>query len=204
MVIRQLLRTVFRRPQGSEADTLVEPLVLAVLLLIVVAGSVSLLNIANRSFGTSRDTSDVDNAIDLNLDEALALSERFTCCSGTCKIGPPNANEVGSSRSCATADPNDDNYFFPQQDDRNTDLIEPRAVDAICSSENNTAFLQPLKNAIDALPNPRFGNRNALAAIRTSEIQPDHVLQLTFTAPGTGGRVLHVTTIVPPMAAWCP
>lgn len=204
MVVRQLLRTVFRRPEGSEADTLVEPLVLVLLLLIVVAGSVSLLTIANRSFSTARDTSDIDNAIDSNLDEAQAISERFTCCSGVCLIGPPPAGKVGPNRSCATAEPSDDNYFFPQQDDPSTGLIEPRAVDDICRSENNETFLRPLQQAIDALPNPRFGNGNAVAALRTTRILPDHVLQLTYNAPGANGRVLHVANIVPPMAAWCP
>ena len=188
---------------GEEGFSILESVVTAILLAIVVSGSAILLSSVNRSSGRSDTLVALDSAIDSNLAQIKDLSVRLTCCSGACTLTPPT-NFGTSTSACATDDPRDDRYYFPQRDDTSTTANfagtttarEPDAVGQLCLPANNTAFMTPLKDAVDALSVPA-------GATRTTTIQPNHILEVSFTDT-MDSRVVRVANVRPSMANWCP
>ncbi len=182
---------------------LIEAVITGVLLALVVSGSAVLLTNVNRSTNRSDTLVATDTAIDADLATIKGISLRLTCCSGTCTVTPPTTFGTTTS-ACATNDPRDDRYYFPQRDDTTTTANfantttpkEPDAVDQLCSVANNTVFMTPLQNAVDALPVPT-------GTTRATQINANHILQVTYTDT-TDNRVVRVASILPPMANWCP
>jgi len=102
----------------------------------------------------------------------------------------------GGSHSCAVNDPESSSYFFPLMDDPGTVQVEPDVVGTICSPANNTAFLTPLKTAIDAVVVPT-------GIQRTTQIEPNHLRRVTYVTTADSRKV-RVFLLSPPMASWCP
>ncbi len=186
-----------------------------VMLLVTAAGAATLLARSNQALLTSREIGDLDAVIDTNLDLVQQMSDRYTCCLGTC-VAPAftgttvddvrvaasalNKGQVGANRACAIVDPLNVRYFFPQRNEAGTGLNEPRAVDALCedSAAANTDFLTPLKQRVDSLPVPA-------GLQRSTSIRPGRILRVSYTS-GTGAtqaRVIRVANILPPMARFC-
>jgi hypothetical protein len=171
----------------------------------VVSGSAALLTSVNRSSTRSDSLVATNTAIDADLAAIQGLSVRLTCCSGVCSVTPPTSFGTATS-SCATNDPRDDRYYFPQRDDTTTTANfantttpkEPDAVDQLCSTANNTNFMTPLQTAVDALTVPAGSNFT-----RATQINPNHILQVTYT-DSIDNQVVRVANILPPMANWCP
>lgn len=192
-----------RRAGESAGFGITEPLVLLVLLMLAMSGTgLMMASIASSATRSAR-TQALEENINSDLASIRQLSERFTCCSGTCTTTPPTSFGTATS-SCATNDPRDDRYFFPQRDDPGTTTNlpgtttprEPDAVDQLCDASNNTAFLTPLKTAIDALPVPA-------GATRTTTIQPARLVRITYTDTALA-RTVRVAQLMPPMGLWCP
>jgi len=188
---------------GGEGFSIIESVITAILLAIVVSGSAILLSSVNRSSGRSDTLVALDSAIDSNLAEIKDLSVRFTCCSGVCTVTPPT-NFGTSTSACATNDPRDDRYYFPQRDDTattgnfagTTTAREPDAVGQLCA--NNVAFMTPLQTAVDAVAVPA-------GTTRTTTIRDNRILEVSYTdRTETPNRVVRVANILPPMANWCP
>jgi hypothetical protein len=195
--------------------SLVEALVFTGLLLVAVAGAASLLLRSNQSLLIAREVGDLDALIDTNLDLVQQVSDRYTCCLGSC-VAPTisgttvtnasvadtalSAGQVGSSRACATTDPGNVRYFFPQRNEAGTALNEPEAVDALCADSElaNTAFMTPLQQRVDRLPVPP-------GLQRSTDIRPARILRVAYTsgAGATTARVIRVASILPPMARFC-
>ncbi|MCP9837882.1 hypothetical protein KBY84_10290 [Cyanobium sp. N.Huapi 1H5] len=181
--------------------TIVEPLVLVILLSIVVSGTAVVLTSVNRSQAEARRVVTMDQEIDSNLAEIKQLSGRLTCCSSVCTVTPPTT--FGPTANCATNNPLDSRYFYPQRDDPATTATiagtspatsdERAAVDQLCASG---AFLTPLETAVDALPMPA-------GVTRTTDLQANRTIRITFTDT-VNSRVTRVANITPPMARWCP
>jgi len=200
--LRSRLHPLVHR-QGDQGFALIEAVITGILLALVVSGSAALLTSVNRSTNRSDTLVATNTAIDADLAAINGISVRLTCCSGTCTVTPPT-NFGTSTSSCATNDPRDDRYYFPQRDDTTTTANfantttpkEPDAVDQLCAVANNTVFMTPLQNAVDALPVPT-------GTTRATQINANHILQVTYTDT-TDNRVVRVANILPPMANWCP
>jgi type II secretory pathway pseudopilin PulG len=181
--------------------TIIEPLVLAILLSIVVSGTAVVLTSINRSSVESRRVVTMNQQIDSNLAEIKQLSGRLTCCSSVCTVTPPTT--FGTTANCATNNPLDPRYFFPQRDDPATTATiagtspatadERRAVDQLCASG---AFMTPLLTAVN-------GTAVIAGVTRTSSIQTNNTIRVIFN-DDVNGRVTRVANITPPMARWCP
>ena len=181
--------------------TIVEPLVLVILLSIVVSGTAVVLTSVNRSSAEARRVVTMDQEIDSNLAQIKQLSGQLTCCSSVCTVTPPTT--FGTTANCATNNPLDSRYFYPQRDDPATTAHiagnspatpdERAAVDQLCASG---AFLTPLVTAVDALPSPA-------GVTRTAAAQANRTLRITYTDT-VNARITRVTNITPPMARWCP
>lgn len=188
---------------ASGGFTIIESLITVILLAAVVSGSAIMLTSINRSSTRSDSLVELDSAIDSNLAQINDISVRFTCCSGVCTVTPPN-NFGTAASACATADPRDDRYYFPQRDDTSTTgnfantttAREPDAVDQLCLPNNNTVFMTPLKTAVDALAVPA-------GATRTTTIRANHILEVSYRNTSED-RVVRFANILPPMANWCP
>lgn len=173
---------------------MVEPLVLGILLSVVAIGTAITMMAVNRVSGSANQVDDTASAIEADLTSIRQLSRRYTCCSGTCTTSIPTA--YGGTNSCAVNDPESSSYFFPLMDNPGTVQVEPDVVDAICSPANNTAFLTPLKTAIDAVAVPT-------GVQRTTQIEPNRLLKVTYVTTADSRKV-RVFLLSPPMASWCP
>lgn len=193
------------------AFTLVEPLVLTLMLMIAMAATAVIFNGINRQTASTQQQVLMQNSIDGDVRQIKTLARNFTCCSGVCSTAPPTSFGVvaGVVRPCATSDPRDDRYYFPQVEiipvapatkanfPYTTTFREFVAVEQLCASTNNTNFMTPLKTAVDALAQPT-------GASRASVIQPDKILRVTYTDTANSPRVARVETISPMMAKFCP
>ena len=184
---------------------IVEPLVLTVMLVLVGGSTALVFNSINRRTISTQQQVEMQASIDDNLRQIKTLARRYTCCSGVCTTTIPTSFGVvsGTTQPCATDNPLDDRYFFPQVDLASTTANFPNtttsseqvAVQQLCS--NNTAFLTPFQTAVDALDQP-------INATRTTTIQPDRILRVTFTDNNSNNRVTRVENIIPHMAYFCP
>lgn len=194
-------------PAGSKGFTIIEPLVASVLIVLVMTATVSLLGVINRRTIFTRQQISMQESIDANLRQIRTLARQYTCCSGQCTTTPPTSFGVvgGVVQPCATNDWRDDRYYFPQVDlasttssfPNTTTPSEPLAVEQLCQNTTtaNTHFMTPLKTAVDALEQP-------IHALRTSEIQSNKTLRLTYT-DSINSREARVTFIRPMMANFC-
>lgn len=200
-----------KKPQPASRLTvagfsLTEPLVLVLMLTVAMLAAAVIFSSAMRSFTTSLNVTRMETAIDQNMAQINQLSREFTCCSGTCTTTVPTT--FGATQACATDNPRDDRYYFPQLDLSTTNTnfantttsVEPAAVDQICSAANNTNFMTPFKTAVDATAQPS-------PAIRSTTIKTDslHTLQVTFSESANNTtRVIRTVIVVPVMANYCP
>ena len=184
-----------RRNRPSEGFSLVEPLILGVVLAIITSGTAVMLMAANR-MSTRSDSIDASAiAVEADLTAIQRISRRFTCCSGSCSVSIPT--NYGSTKPCAVNSPDDDRYFYPQLDDTSTaNVDEVSAVDTLCLDASNTAFMQPLKTAVDAIAAPANSSR-------TTTIQSNHILKVSYVDT-VNGNTTRVAMIVPTMAYFCP
>lgn len=181
--------------------TIVEPLVLVILLSIVVSGTAVVLTSVNRSSAEARRVVTMDEDIDSQLAEIRQLSGRLTCCSSVCTVTPPTT--FGTTSNCATNNPLDSRYFYPQRDDPATTATivgtspatsdERAAVDQLCASGD---FLNPLVTAVNGLAQPA-------GVTRTATAQANRTIRIVYTDT-VNSRVTRVANITPPMARWCP
>lgn len=184
---------------------IVEPLVLTVMLAIVIGSTALVFNSINRRTISTQQQVVMQASIDDNLRQIKTLARRYTCCSGVCTTTIPTTFGVvsGTTQPCATNNPLDDRYYFPQVDltsttanfPNTTTSSEPIAVEQLCA--NNTAFLTPFQTAVNALPQP-------VNATRATTIQPERILRVTFTDINSNNRVVRVENIIPHMAYFCP
>ena len=187
--------------------SLTEPLVLVLMLTVAMLAAAVIFSSAMRSFTTSLKVTRMETAIDQNMAQINQLSREFTCCSGTCTTTRPTSTTSGPTLPCATSDPRDDRYYFPQLDlstttnfANTTTSVEPAAVDQICSEPNNTNFMTPFKTAVDATAQPSPAIRSTL--IKSA---PLHTLEVTFSESANNTtRVIRTVIVVPEMANYCP
>lgn len=186
--------------------SLTEPLVLVLMLTVAMLAAAVIFSSAMRSFTTSLNVTRMETAIDQNMAQINQLSREFTCCSGTCTTTKPTT--FGATQACATDNPRDDRYYFPQLDvsttttnfANTTTSVEPAAVDQICSLANNTNFMTPFQTAVDATAQPS-------PATRSTRIKSDslHALEVTFSESANNTtRVIRSVIVVPVMANYCP
>jgi type II secretory pathway pseudopilin PulG len=202
-ILRKRLQSGLRFERGIG---LVEPLVLTVMLLIVIGSTASIFNGINRRTISTRQQVEMQASIDNNLRQIKTLARDFTCCSGVCTTTiPTNVGVIaGITQPCATNNSLDDRYYFPQVDlastttnfPNTTTASEPLAVGQLCAPGNNTAFMTPFRNAVEALGQPTN-------ATRATAIQADHILRITFTDNNNNNRVVLVQNIIPQMAYFC-
>ena len=194
-----------RSVSAEQGIGIVEPLVLTVMLAIVIGSTALVFNSINRRTISTQQQVVMQASIDDNLRQIKTLARRYTCCSGVCTTTIPTTFDVvsGTTQPCATNNPLDDRYYFPQVDltsttanfPNTTTSSEPIAVEQLCA--NNMAFLTPFQTAVNALPQP-------VNATRATTIQPERILRVTFTDNNSNNRVVRVENIIPHMAYFCP
>ncbi|MEA5475759.1 type II secretion system protein [Synechococcus sp. CCY9201] len=208
---------IIERPQGF---TILEVIVLIVILALTSSVTAIALTSANRMTRSARLEVKMNEDIQSFISEVRQIGDMYTCCSGTCSVTPPAASATvdggNATSSCATNNPRDDRYFFPYQDNPATTgalmsmtcqvggatvpcAREPDAITEVCKSANNTAFMTPLKTAVDAIQAP--ANTSVATTIPTPP--PPHVLRITITDT-VNNRTARVYNLVPPMSRWCP
>jgi len=188
---------------------LLEPLVLTAMLLIAVSAMASVFNSISRMMVSTRQKVIMQAEIDSNLKEIKSLARQFTCCSGTCTTSPPEntgfktVDNVRVLLPCATNNPMDDRYYFPQVDlestvnpiaDTNTSS-EPLAVEELCKEGKRGAFMGPLQTEVNKIAQLTYGSRE-------TDIKPHHVLQVTFK--DSHANIIRMEKIIPKMAYFCP
>lgn len=182
---------------------LVEPLVLTLLLMIVMGATANIFNGINRRTLSTRQQVVMQAAIDDNVRQIKTLARQFTCCSGSCTTAIPTTFGIvaGVTQPCATNDPRDDRYYYPQVDlASTTSFNEQAAVDTLCQTDatNNRAFMTPFQNDVNRLVQPT----NATRTTFIDDANP-HVLRVTFTDNNNSARVVRVENIIPRMAYFC-
>ena len=190
-----------RQPLADRGMGLLEPLLLSLMLLMAVSAMANVFNSISRSMVTTQKQVIRQASIDDNLRQIKALARRFTCCAGTCSTTAPV--NVGVGQPCATTNPMDDRYYFPQLDLASTTTpfpntstsSEPLAVGQLCTTANNTVFMAPLKTAVDSLPAPTD-------TTRSTSIQDSKILRVTYM--NVNGNTIREETIIPKMADFCP
>jgi Tfp pilus assembly protein PilV len=190
-------------PESHRGIGLVEPMVLTLLLMIVMGATANIFNSINRRTLSTQQQVVMQAAIDDNVRQIKILARQFTCCSGTCTTAIPTTYGVIATvtQPCATNNPMDDRYYYPQVDLASTGALnEQSAVDTLCQTDatNNTAFMAPLKAGVDALAQPT----NATRATLIDNSNP-HVLRVTFTDNNNSNKVMRVENIIPRMAYFC-
>ncbi len=197
-------RRLRHHPDSNRGIGLVEPLVLTLLLMIVIGATANIFNSINRRTLSTQQQVVMQATIDDNVRQIKTVARQFTCCSGSCTTAIPTTFGIvaGVTQPCATNNPMDDRYYYPQVDLAGG-VNEQAAVDTLCQTDatNNTLFMTPLKNFIDNINNiaqPTY-------ATRTTAIVADtpHVLRVTFTDNNNSGRVVRVENIIPRMAYFC-
>jgi prepilin-type N-terminal cleavage/methylation domain-containing protein len=196
------------RAQSSTATdsgfTILESLIAVVIIGLAAAASTSMLMVGLRALRETAQSNSVQAAIEANKDQIDQLARSFTCCSGICTTAPPGSGTFGgANQPCLTDNPNDDRYYFPRLDNPSTTTnitgtttpSEPIAVDQLCLAANNTAFMTPLKNAIDGLAQPTPATRVA------AFILDYKMLRVNFTDPS--GVVVRSLYVKPRMANFC-
>jgi len=193
-----------QRPESSASGfTILESMITLAIICIAFAASTSVFSIAIKGLRDSKNINEIQAEIEANVVLINDLSRKFTCCSGVCTTTPPT--NIGTTSACATDDPNDKRYYFPQLDDPsttanisplNTTPSEPIEVDQICATANNIAFMTPLKAAIDALRQPSPATRVS------AEIKSYKLLKVAFTEP-ISGITVRTVYVKPRMANFC-
>lgn len=193
--------------------TIVEPLIVSVVVVLAMAGSAALIVIANRRFVVSQQRIEMNRQIDSNLQAIKDLARKYTCCAGTCSTSPPLAanTQTGTggaiTKSCVTTDWRSRLYYSPARDDPNTTAnfagtnpltpSELNAVDQICQTANNTAFMTPFQTAVNATAIPTGANWS-----RATTIQTEKTLRITYTDT-INNVALRTEYVQPIMASYC-
>jgi hypothetical protein len=161
------------------------------------------LGVINKGLRLTQQQVVMQASIDDNIRQIKTLARQYTCCSGSCTTMIPTTFGVvgGETKPCATNNPLDNRYYYPQVDLASTaNLNEQAAVDTLCQTDstNNTNFMTPFKRSIDLLSQPTNATRET--AIDSSI---PHVLKVTFTDNINSNRVVRVENIIPRMAFFC-
>lgn len=195
--------------------SVLEPLVVSVIVVLVMAASAAQLVIANRRFTATQQRVTMQREIDTNIQQIKVLARRYTCCSGVCTTTVPTtlsttAAPAAPNRSCITNDWRRSTYYYPAIDDPSTPASgnilgtnpgtpsEPIAVDQICENARNNDFLDPLRNSMNTnAPAPAGVNWT-----RTIELQAEKVLRVTYrdTINSVDMRRVYLR---PAMAGYC-
>lgn len=198
---------------GAAGFSVLEPLVVSVIVVLVMAASATQLVIANRRFTATQQRVTMQREIDDNIRQIKVLARRYTCCSGTCTTTIPTTLSTSTppaapNRSCITNDWRRSTYYYPAIDDPSTtgNILgtnpgtpsELNAVDQICQTERNDDFLAPLQTSMNTNA-PAPGGVNWT---RTITPQSEKVLRVTYrdTINNVDVRTVYLR---PAMAGYC-
>ena len=193
--------------------SVLEPLVVSVIVVLVMAASAAQLVIANRRFTSTQQRVTMQREIDTNIQQIKVLARRYTCCSGVCTTTVPTTLSTTTApaapnRSCITNDWRRSTYYYPAIDDPSTTTnfagtspatpSELNAVDQICESARNNDFLAPLQTSMNTNA-PAPGGVNWT---RTITPQSEKVLRVTYrdTINNVDVRTVYLR---PAMAGYC-
>jgi type II secretory pathway pseudopilin PulG len=198
---------------GAAGFSVLEPLVVSVIVVLVMAASATQLVIANRRFTATQQRVTMQREIDDNIRQIKVLARRYTCCSGTCTTTIPTTLSTSTppaapNRSCITNDWRRSTYYYPAIDDPSTtgNILgtnpgtpsELNAVDQICQTARNNDFLAPLQTSMNTNA-PAPGGVNWT---RTITPQSEKVLRVTYrdTINNVDVRTVYLR---PAMAGYC-
>jgi len=176
--------------------SIVESLVVVVVVGLALAASTTMFVVALRGNQNTSTINLEQASIENNKVLIDQLARNYTCCSGSCSATPPATGTFGATQPCATNNPNDVRYYFPQLDLASTTTTnEPAAVDSLCATANNTSFMTPFKTAVDALAQPTPATR------LSSVINPYKTLRIDFN--NSNGQLVRTLYVRPRMASFC-
>ncbi len=177
-----ILRAAAGQDQGF---TIIEILVAAVLIGIVTSMTAAVMSVSNRSTSKSATLGSAMAAIDNDISLIRTLSERYTCCSGTCTTDPV---VVANATTKCEGSVGDSTYYFPIAGNS----TEITSFQTLC----NSGLTANLVTAINALSQPSGVTRTAVddGDATARRIRIDY----------SGTSISRVVKIVPTVANWCP
>lgn len=170
------------QPQGF---TIVEILVATVLIAIVTSMAAAVMIVSNRATSNSSTMGNAMAAIDNDISLIKTLSERYTCCSGTCTTDPAT---IAAATTKCEGSVGDSVYYFP----RANNASEIASFQALCDSGLTTNLIA----AINAQAQPVGVSRTA---VDDGDATARRV-RITYT----GTNINRVVKVVPTVANWCP
>ena len=198
---------------GAAGFSVLEPLVVSVIVVLVMAASAAQLVIANRRFTATQQRVAMQREIDTNIQQIKVLARRYTCCSGVCTTTVPTTLSTTTApaapnRSGITNDWRRSTYYYPAIDDPSTTAnfagtspatpSELNAVDQICESARNNDFLAPLQTSMATnAPAPAGVNWT-----RTITPQAEKVLRVTYR-DNINNVDVRTVYLRPAMAGYC-
>lgn len=176
----------------SAGFSLIEILVSIVIIGVLGAGVATILAGGNTALIKTRDTNQLEEAVDQDLARIKDIAFRMTCCSGSC------TTEAGLSAPCSIDPstntyyaPGKQNYYFP---DSTLDTNQT-AITAFSNKCNNGTLIADLVSLIGSASLPSGISRQ----FNTSQAASH---RLTVTYSGTSQSRSY--TLVPTLSAWCP
>lgn len=190
-----------RRQSGF---SLVEVLVALVVITLASTGAIVAFNVTNQSVRGTEERSEQNRLIDADVARITRLSETFTSC-----VTPEGANPTNPASYCTGSDVAFGNsyYYFPVISDPNNSATWTAATDFRTACDDGTLRA----NFIAALGGGAAANINGVngsALVTRQQIQAvsgsNHLVEITWTAPGNTTRILRRIRVAPTVSSWCP
>lgn len=196
----------YSRTQTESGFSLIESLVASVLIVLALWGTSMTLMVSNRTSRGSRLQSQLERLIEQDIAIISDLSERYTCCPGSCTTDATVINTANASGDCAmnSTGAGVDQYYAPVQPyipiggTFTTAMANFRAACANGTLANN------LITAFPVAPTAPAG-ATLTRSTPTLEDAAAHRLAWTYTASIDGSPVIsRVVHLIPTVAGWCP
>ncbi|WP_411867811.1 hypothetical protein [Vulcanococcus limneticus] len=175
------------------------------ILIVALSGTAALLMTANRAQVSSDLRNRREALIDADVATIKDLSERYTCCPGSCTV---NIATINASSSCAVdyppADIDREDYYFPVGDQTAIDAFSKTNYDpATGNISSETGFCKDgtlVNNLVTAVQ--AIGPIDGVS--RTVNVDDASVHRIRVTYSSTNPTIGRVVKIIPTVAAWCP
>lgn len=200
------------RPSLPSGFTLIELMVAIAVTAIVVSGTALTWLTATRSSRKGGIDVQLDGLIDEDIARIQDLSNRFTCCPGTCTSDPDAIAAAVTAGDCSTSAAQNEDYYAPRQTNSATDRVAMRNFRALCRNPGGPAdaFIAEINNTDRGVPSvPSHQSPLSLRRTEGPSISDAASNRIRIQYEGTdltSGNVLvrRVVELIPRVANWCP
>jgi type II secretory pathway pseudopilin PulG len=204
------------RRQGCHSGfTIIELVISAILLAIVVGGIATTLQVSSGSSRRSGIQYDLDSRIDQDIAAIRDLSDRFTCCPGSCTATAATITAGVAAGNCSNNTAGNENFYSPNQPSTGgttTAMLNFRTACGVPTPPTTTVATIPtigttFAGLIPSLDTNVPGSSTAGLSRSTPTVVDSAAnrLQWTYTGSRDGNTVVtRVVNLVPTAALWCP